>query len=139
MTAWKGDIELYTPEQQRKRRANKKSPGFLSGVIRLWNSIELTWSPEQRFAPPTADDGAGSGGASDTAATAATTTNTGVVEGIGKSSFVDLMVKVQHLVLTPPVSSTQSQADHTTTSSSQCMCTMMKPAVLVGGAAEKAK
>lgn len=81
-----GDINMYSLDQQRKRRSNKKSPGFLRGVDKLWGTADLKLSREQH----------GQKGASD-----------GVVEnsagGIDKEAFVNLMVKIHYLIICPPV------------------------------------
>lgn len=81
-----GDINMYSLDQQRKRRSNKKSPGFLHGVDKLWGTADLKLSREQHDQK----------GASD-----------GVVEnstgGIDKEAFVNLMVKIHYLIICPPV------------------------------------
>lgn len=88
--ARKGDICLYSLEQQRKRRANKKNPGFLSGVSRLWSATKANMDRERVGTEGNAEKKAGE--------------LPGMAVGIDKASFIGLMVKIQYLVICPPVS-----------------------------------
>lgn len=108
-TKLQGDINLYSLEQQRKRRANKKSPGFLWAVRRLWDSTELKRSRENGSGYKETSGKIATGVAKrDTVSTAAAATVTGGVNagfepGIEKAAFVDLMLKVHFLIICPPV------------------------------------
>lgn len=92
---------MYSLEQQRKRRAHKKSPGFLWAVRRLWNTTELAHSRT------TGDQATAAAAQVIEGAVEIDKTNPAAVDakpsGIDKEVFIDLMVKVHYLIICPPV------------------------------------
>lgn len=88
-----GDLELYTSEKQRERRANKRNPGFLSAVRMIWSATkkEMTAGRLRRQS---------SGGL---VPDGSVVSANGDVDGIDKAAFVSLMVKVHFLIVHPPV------------------------------------
>lgn len=102
---------MYSLEQQKKRRANKKSPGFLWAVRRLWDTTELSMNRMKYSQAPSTDSAAAStvaDGGADKGENMANVAS-GAVDsdkpsgGIDKDTFVDLMVKIHYLILCPPV------------------------------------
>lgn len=88
---------MYTVEQQKKRRANKRSPGLAHATRLLWEATvdEMKHRQEEALAHGNAPKVGGAAGSDDG--------GPGAVDAIDKAAFVSLMVKVTYLIVFPQV------------------------------------
>lgn len=108
---------MYTVEQQRKRRANIKSPGFVFAVDMMWYATQAQMRCREvgvgTGVPPTSSRGKADDG--DEARLNVNGRN-GVID---KGAFVSLMVKVHYLIISPPVSVSKGTCTKTTLASKE--------------------